>query len=63
MNECKIEKSKYLREKIYLLDYPNIQKLRFYLVSNLNEKYNYFLPYSGFLWAKMGPKPKDEEVR
>ena len=40
-----------------------MQKLRLYLVSILNEKYNYFLWYFAFFGAKMGPKPKDQEVR
>ena len=50
-------------EKIYPSGYPNMQRLRLYLVSILNEKCSYFLRYFVFFGAKMGPKPKDQEVR
>ena len=51
------------KEKIYSSGYQNIQKLRRYLISILNEKHNRFLWYLVFFWAKMDPKPKDQEVR
>ena len=36
MKESEIEKSKYCKEKIYPLGYPNIQKSERYLVPILN---------------------------
>ena len=40
-----------------------MQKSRPYPVSISNEKYNYFLRYLAFFWARMGSKVKDQEVR
>ena len=50
-------------EKIYPSGYPNMQKLRLYLVSILNEKYNYFLWYFALFRAKLGLKIKRSKVR
>ena len=40
-----------------------MHKLRLYLVSMFNEKYNYFLLYLVFFWAKKCQKLKDQEVK
>ena len=64
MKEAEIEESKYFEQKNYPSGYPNIQKLRLYLVSNLNEKYIYFLPYLVFFcFFLKGPNIKDQEVK
>ena len=63
MKESEIEKSKYFEGKIYPSGYPNIQKLRLYLVPIFNEKYNYFLRYLVLFWAKKSPEVKDQGVR
>ena len=51
-----IEESKYFEQKNYPSGNPNIQKLRLYLVSNLNEKHIYFLLFLVFFFFKKGPK-------
>ena len=43
--------------------YPNMEKSRPYRVSILNEKYNYFLRYWGFVQAEKSPKVKGQNVR
>ena len=50
-------------EKLQSLSYLNISKSRFYLLSLLTEKYDYFLHYLGNFWQGTGRKNQSVTIR